>query len=257
MRVSLPILLIALMIQAPSMLKGQTDPWIGVYLNKATGTSLQVKPKVDGMYRGEFRYEGMALPIRALNLLGVFTGEYQFQGQWFSFTLNGEHKSYKLSADGVTLQMDRQPPGTEPPPLKTGSAVQGGEGTTGNAAGAKAGVIDGKDNAAWTQRLKGRQLLFLETLNGGTSKIVLNLFADGRYDFETSSSYASGGYGDFSYADRKNDMGSWRIVERDGMVILTTLSSKEGKKSEMRIQPGASAGQVLLNGKRFFIREIP
>jgi hypothetical protein len=256
MRFSLSILLISLISLSPSALKGQADPWIGVYLNKATGTSLLVKPKADGMYRGEFRYEGMALPIRAINLLGVFTGEYQYQGQWFSFTLTGEQKSFKLSADGVTLQMDRQPPGTEPPPLKTASSAQGGGIATGNAAGAKTGVIEGKDNAAWTQRLKGRQLLFLETLNGGTSKMVLNLFADGRYDFETSSSYASGGYGDFSYADKNGDKGSWRILDRQGMAVLTTVSSRNGERSELRIQPGASAGQVLLNGKRFFIRDI-
>ena len=256
MRGPLSIMLIALLCQAPWTLKGQTDPWIGVYLNKATGTSLQVKPKSDGLYRGEFRYEGLALPIRGMNVLGVFTGEYQFQGQWFPFTLNKEQKSFKLSADGVTLQLDRQPPGTEPPPLKSASSAQGGGNATGNAAGAKTGVIEGKDNAAWTQRLKGRQLLFLETLNGGTSKMVLNLFADGRYDFETSSSYASGGYGDFSYADKNGDKGSWRILDRQGMAVLTTVSSKNGERSELRIQPGASSGQVLLNGKRFFIRDI-
>lgn len=61
-----------------------------MYLNKATGTSLQVKPKPADLYRGESRYEGVALPIRGMNLLGVFTGEYQYQGQWFFFTMTGE-----------------------------------------------------------------------------------------------------------------------------------------------------------------------
>jgi hypothetical protein len=236
----------------------QTDPWIGNYLNRQTGTSLQIKPKADGMYRGEFRYGTSIFPIRGINLLGIFTGEYKYQDKWFSFAVTGGQQAYTLTVDGVTLALDRLPPGAELPAPKSDragaqpSAVPSVPGKATDPA-----AFAPRENTGWTQKLRGRQLLFLETVGGGTQKAVINLYTNGQFSFESSSSYASGGSADFSYADQDKDSGTWRIEERQGAVLLVTISAKNGQRSEMRLQPGASATQVLINGKKFFIRELP
>lgn len=236
----------------------QTDPWIGNYMNRQTGTSLQIKPKTDGMYRGEFRYGSSVFPIRGINLLGIFTGEYKYEDKWFSFSVTSVQQAYRLTVDGVTLSLDRLPPGTELPVQKSNPAKaepSAAPSVRGKGTDPEAGASP--ENKGWTQKLRGRQLLFLETVGGGTSKAVINLYANGQFSYESSSSYASGGSADFSYADQDKDSGTWRIEERQGVVFLVTISSRNGQRSETRLQPGATATQLLLNGKRFFIRELP
>jgi len=229
------------------------DKWIGSYLHRESGVALQVAPKKDGMYQGEFTYNGVKLPIRGISLLGVFTAEYFYQQKWFSFTMTKGTKEFTLSVDGVTLPMERLAPGAKIPvakdpvtPPNKGKAPTGSE-------PAKGGTTA---NGSWTQRLTGRQLLYLQTGGGTSTKAFLNLFANGRFHFETSTSHTSGGFGEFSYADESKDDGTWKIIDRGGTTLLVTVSSKNGQTSEMRLQPGQSATQVLLDGRRFFIRAI-
>lgn len=229
------------------------DKWAGAYVNRASGVALEIKPRKEGMYAGEFTYNGVKLPIRGLPILGIFTAEYQYQQQWFSFTLTRGAKQFSLAVDGVTVPMDRLPAGAKLPVAKGPLAPKGGSNPP---AGGAAGV-GGRANAGWTQRLAGRQLLFLQTGGGGTSKATLDLYANGRFRFASSSSYSSGGFSEFSYADQDSDDGTWKVVDRGGMTVLVTVSSKGGKTAEMRVQPGQTATQVLLNGKRFFIRALP
>ena len=253
MRIATVVVLTAALLQPETSSFAQADPWPGVYLNQASGTRLRILPKSSGGYPCEFMYETLTFPARGRVVSGTFTGEYLFKEQWFPFTVAPDRGAFSLTVDGVTVPVERltsdmksttAPPKGTPPvstsPPKTGPAA-----------------IEGKENAAWTQRLRGRQLLFLQTLGGGTAKATVNLYADGRYTFESSSSYSSGGYGDFSYADSESDEGVWKVVDRQGVVVLSTLSTKNGRKAEMRVQPGASAGQVLIDGRRFFIQEIP
>lgn len=247
------ILLSMLLLQRSTLWAQTEDKWLGSYLNRQSGIYLQVKPKSDGLYSGEFRYGDMTFPIRGMLLLGVFAGEYLHQEKWFSFTLTASRGAFALAVDGVTLPMERLPPGSPPPQPKTPANT--GTQPPGKPPAVSSSAIEGKENAAWTQKLKGRQLIFLETSGGGTQKATINLYPDGRFQYEYSSSYSSGGYADFSYADQDKDQGTWKIVEKGGMVVLASVSSKSGQKAEMRIQPGASATQVLINGKRFFIGE--
>jgi len=231
----------------------QPDKWVGAYLNRETGVALQVKPKQEGMYQGEFTYNGMKLPIRGISLLGVFTAEYFYQQKWFSFTLTRGTKDFTLSVDGVTLPMERLPAGARIPVTKAPATTNKGSNTTGGNTPKKG---TGVTNGNWSQRLTGRQLLYLQTGGGTSTKAFLNLFANGRFHFETSTSHTSGGFGEFSYADESKDDGTWKIIDRGGNTLLVTVSSKNGQTSEMRLQPGQSATQVLLDGRRFFIRAI-
>jgi hypothetical protein len=225
--------------------------WIGSYLNRNSGVSLKLEQNSNGQYKGEFRYEGLTFPIRGNSGSAAFSGEYQYQEKWFPFSLKPDQNAFTLTVDGVTVPVEKLSEGSS-----SASKTPNGNATSSDSKTRAGSVkIEGKENAVWMQKLKGRQLLFLETLGGGTAKVTVNLYTDGTYTFEASSSYTSGGYGDFSYADQDKDQGTWKIVDKGGMVILATVSTKNGQKAEMRIQPGASAAQVLINGKRFFIGE--
>jgi hypothetical protein len=230
----------------------QPDKWVGAYLNRETGVALQVRPKQEGMYQGEFTYNGMKLPIRGISLLGVFTAEYFYQQKWFSFTLTRGTKDFTLSVDGATVPMVRLPPGARIPVTPAPAPVTPNRGTTPSGGGGGGGTANG----SWTQRLRGRQLLYLQTGGGSSTKAFLNLYPNGRFHFETSTSYTSGGFGEFSYADESKDDGTWKIIDRGGSTLLVTVSSKNGQTSEMRLQAGASATQVMVDGRRFFIRAI-
>lgn len=231
----------------------QPDKWVGAYLNRGSGVALEIKPKQEGMYPGEFSYNGMKLPIRGISLLGVFTAEYFYQQKWISFTVTRGTKDFTLAVDGVTLSMERLPAGARIPVTKAPSTPGKGNGPAGGNPPSAGG---GTANGSWTQRLSGRQLLYLQTGGGTSTKAFLNLFANGRFHFETSTSHTSGGFGEFSYADESKDDGTWKIIDRGGNTLLVTVSSKNGQTSEMRMQPGQTSGQVLLNGRKFFIRAI-
>lgn len=222
------------------------DKWIGNFANREKGIVLSVTPKVEGMFGGEFRYEQQKFPIRGIPVLGVFVGEYLHEETWFSFTLVQLGEKWLLTVDGVELQMDRLKAG-EPLPLATArpaaTATQPAQAP--NAAG-----------GVWQKRLNDRQLLFLNTEGGGSTKITLNLYANGSYSYQSSSSYSSGGYADFSYADQNADNGKWTVVAKGNGAALQLSSSKSGHKTDYALQSGASDGQVLLNGRKYFLREI-
>ncbi len=246
------ILLTAMIFQLLSSAWAQNGgKWNGSYLNRNSGISLKLEQNSNGQYQGEFRYEGLTFPIRGNSGSAAFSGEYLYQEKWFPFSLKPYQNAFTLTVDGVTVPVEKlsSSTSTAPTPSKGNPPSPSSTGKAGSAA------IEGRENAAWNQRLKGRQLIFLETSGGGTQKATIYLYPDGRFQYEYSSSYSSGGYADFSYADQDKDQGTWKIVERGGTVFLMTVSSKNGQKAEMRIQQGASATQVLINGKRFFIGE--
>jgi len=204
-----------------------------MYIERVTGISLQVNAPVNGVYSGTFHYQGSKMPISATLQRGAITGNYEYQGGRFPFSIAQKQGRYYLTADGVTAEIERSASSEVSPQEKAGSL-----------------------SIQWTRKLSGRQLLFLETSGGGTSKMTLDLLADGQFRFASSSSYASGGYGDFSYAGQDKDFGTWQIVEDPGGPVLVTQSKKNGQGSRTPIRQGATEGQVLLNGKRFFIRAL-
>ena len=108
--------------------------------------------------------------------------------------------------------------------------------------------------ADWESRIRGRQLVYLNTQGGGTEKTTVNLYADGRFDYTSSSSYTSGGYADFSYADKNGGSGSWKIVQR-GQQALLLMFNQNGGTEEYPLQQGQQ-GEVISNGRRYFIRPL-
>lgn len=210
-----------------------SQPWRGMYTEPVSGIQLEIKTVANGKCSGNFTYQGMQMPIEASLQNGKIAGIYLYQDGRFPFSLEKRQEKYYLTADGVTAEVQRSSASNQ---ITSGSTSQ---------------LSD-----RWTQKLRGKQLLFLETSGGGTSKVTLDLLSDGQFRYAASSSYTSGGFSDFSYAGEDKDFGIWRIQDERGLVVLVTQSKKTGETLRTPIRPGAVEGQVLLNGKRFFITSL-
>jgi hypothetical protein len=110
--------------------------------------------------------------------------------------------------------------------------------------------------AAWKQKLTGKKLLYLKTEGGGTTKISIDLYQDGSYSYSYQSSYSSGGYADFSYADKDEDRGQWQIVSRGNEIILLGNSSQKGGSTAYVLSSGQNNGEVMLDNRRYFIQNL-
>ncbi len=107
----------------------------------------------------------------------------------------------------------------------------------------------------WDQKLRGKQLLYLNTQGGGSDKVTVNLYADGRFEYSSSSNYMSGGSSVFTYADKNGGRGTWKIVQRGQQVVLL-IFYENGSTEEYPLQQGQSANEVYSQNRRYFIRSI-
>lgn len=105
----------------------------------------------------------------------------------------------------------------------------------------------------WRQRLMGKELLFLQTEGGGSTKISIHLCRNGSFTFYSNDSYTSGGFSDFSYAGQDNGSGSWRIVSKSGQPVLM-LTFKNGSVNEYTLTTRSASNEVGLNGRRYFVQ---
>ena len=376
--------------------QAKADKWTGIYLNRETGLELMIRDKKEGYYEGEFRLGQQRFTIQGIPLIGVFTGEYDYQGQKYAFTLSSSGNNWVLTVDGTTVAVEKRsleaaavnPPVVdknevkqpEPAALNTVTpssgkrmsdpyagysftvpdgwvckASSGGYSLT--KAGEKAelavtphyatsvqqamaesnqpisdaenqvfltpvtksygnngiqisinGQAQGKplstetislisrhgnggvsfsavsvsgpvvaylpvlksmaasvsfsipkvhpQAAAWKQKLTGKKLLYLKTEGGGSTKITIDLFTDGTYAYAYQSSYSSGGYADFSYADADKDRGEWKIVSRGNEIILLGHSTEKGSYTEFILAPGQNNSEVMLGNRRYFIQSL-
>ncbi|HSK12997.1 MAG TPA: hypothetical protein VK907_07255, partial [Phnomibacter sp.] len=111
--------------------------------------------------------------------------------------------------------------------------------------------------SAWQQRITGKRLLYLKTEGGGTTRIYIDLYPNGSYFYNYQSSYASGGFSDFSYADANKDEGTWKLVARGDQVILLGISSKTGETTEFLLGPATKSSEVMIGNRKYFITELP
>lgn len=109
------------------------------------------------------------------------------------------------------------------------------------------------DAQQWITSLRSKQLVYLQTSNGGTEREDIDLCADGTFAYKFESSYTSGGYADFSYAGNDVQEGTWKIVSRGPSSILI-LYFGSTRVREFTIVKSSTAGEVLLNSKRYFIQ---
>lgn len=107
----------------------------------------------------------------------------------------------------------------------------------------------------WTDRLRGRKLVFLQTDSYGSQRVDLNLYANGSFDYQSNTGMVSqGGVGTGTYGGLKRDSGTWKIALQGNTPVLQ-LAGSEGSSSYL-IGEGASSQQLLLNNRRYFIQPI-
>ncbi|MFN6204748.1 MAG: hypothetical protein ACK496_20050 [Acidobacteriota bacterium] len=108
----------------------------------------------------------------------------------------------------------------------------------------------------WTDRLTGRKLLFLQTDSYGSQRVDLNLYANGRFDYQSNTGMVSqGGVGTGTYGGLRRDAGTWKITLQGNNPVLI-LNGSEGTTS-YTIANGASPQQLLLNNRRYFLQPLP
>lgn len=105
----------------------------------------------------------------------------------------------------------------------------------------------------WKQRLTGKELVFLQTENGGSLKISMHLCSNGSFSYSSNDSYTSGGYSDFSYAGQDAGSGTWRIASKGGQSVLLLLFS-DGRVNEYPLAARQAQNEVSLNGRRYFVQ---
>ncbi len=118
----------------------------------------------------------------------------------------------------------------------------------------------------WTRALAGSRLLHLSSASapsgGGfaSSRTELDLLADGRFRL-AARSQASMGVAGLSGHSRGADgaSGRWRVetaggAESEGAEGVLVLGHDDGRHTEYRLAPGAEAGEVLLDGARWFLQ---
>jgi hypothetical protein len=107
----------------------------------------------------------------------------------------------------------------------------------------------------WISKIKGRQLLYLNTSGGGSTRITLNLYENGQFDFSNNSSYLSGGSSVLSYAGKDSNSGTWKILSRNNQTVLVLYG---GNRSaiEYILTERPDQGEINLNDRRYFIKTM-
>jgi hypothetical protein len=106
----------------------------------------------------------------------------------------------------------------------------------------------------WKQKVNGKRLEYFYTSNGLSDNWKFDLATDGSFVYSSNNSYVSSGYGDsFSYAGQDSNAGRWSIVSKGNTPYLV-LRYNNGNVKEYSMGTGNYNNEVMLNGKRYFIR---
>lgn len=108
----------------------------------------------------------------------------------------------------------------------------------------------------WTERLRGMKLLFLQTDSIGSQRIDINLYADGRYEYQSNTGMMSqGGVGTGTYGGLNRQAGTWKVGLESSSPVLLLVGG--GETTKFSIRPGTSGQQLLLNNRRWFLQPLP
>jgi len=108
-----------------------------------------------------------------------------------------------------------------------------------------------EDNT-WLNRVRGKQLLYLKTISGGSTKYYYNLYSNGRYDYVYTYTYNSNS---FYGSDNDRDQGTWRIVNRGNKAVLILNGNKKGMQ-EIVLEQRPASNELTGNGERLFVKAI-
>ncbi|MEM1119749.1 MAG: hypothetical protein AAGJ18_04835 [Bacteroidota bacterium] len=108
--------------------------------------------------------------------------------------------------------------------------------------------------SSWKSRLTNKRLLYMNTSNGFSDKIIIDLCSNGQFGYESNSSGMSGGLSTLTYAGQNGGQGTWKMTSR-GQQALLVLSFNNGEVYEYRLSKRESSSQLNLNDRRYFIQE--
>ncbi|MFN8345844.1 MAG: hypothetical protein U0X91_12605 [Spirosomataceae bacterium] len=107
----------------------------------------------------------------------------------------------------------------------------------------------------WKNRLKSKELLYLNTSNGLSDKFSIDLCSNGQFFRKDDSSYSSQTFTDgFTYAGRSGNEGRWEIAARGNVPVLL-LKANDGQVSQYEISVRQAGNEIGLNGRRYFVRQ--
>ena len=107
----------------------------------------------------------------------------------------------------------------------------------------------------WSERIRGKKLLFLQTDSYGSQRIDIQLDANGSYSYQSNTGMMSqGGVGTGTYGGLDRHAGSWKVITQGGSPVLMLIG--QAGTTSYPIRQGASPQQILLNNRRYFIQPI-
>lgn len=107
----------------------------------------------------------------------------------------------------------------------------------------------------WKAKLGGKELLYLNTSNGLSDKLSIQLCTNGQFSKKDDSSYSSQNFSsDFNYAGRAGGEGRWEIIARNNAPVLV-LKANDGQVFQYEITLRQASNELGLNGKRYFVRQ--
>lgn len=106
----------------------------------------------------------------------------------------------------------------------------------------------------WKSRITNKRLLYMNTSNGFSDKITIDLCGSGQFGYNSNSSGMSGGATTLTYAGQNGGQGTWKITSR-GQQTLLILSFHNGEIYEYQLTKRESLSQIYLDNRRYFIRD--
>lgn len=106
----------------------------------------------------------------------------------------------------------------------------------------------------WKTRITNKRLLYMNTSNGFSDKITIDLCDSGQFGYNSNSSGMSGGATTLTYAGQNGGQGTWKVTSRGQQNVLV-LSFHNGEIYEYQLTKRASMGQVNLDDRRYFIQD--
>ena len=106
----------------------------------------------------------------------------------------------------------------------------------------------------WKAKLKGKELLYLNTANGMSDKFSIHLCSTGQFTKKEDTSYSSQTFSDnFNYSGRSGDQGRWDVTPQ-GTTPVLVLRANDGKVFQYQITLRQASNELGLNGRRYFVR---
>lgn len=215
--------------------------------------SLSIK-KLEIGFEVQILTNGQLYNGEALALLGILSGVYDYQGNPIEFTVSKVLGQYVLTSEGYDIPLSRILESSTDltqfaaKPTANPSTPNSPQNSTANSS-VGIGINETEATRELKQRLVGSRLLYLHTANGGSDKKFYDLCSDGSFYYSSNYSYISSG---FSGVTRDEDYGTWQVgtIGNDVGLILNT---QKGEYIEIVITPGNSQGELLGNGRRYFI----